>query len=64
MESKETAQTSTSQYVVSQRFGFGPRVGDAKQEPALNYQLKATPYIHKAITELPSTTEMLAHLAI
>ncbi|USD62834.1 DUF1800 domain-containing protein [Vibrio sp. SCSIO 43140] len=62
MESKETAQTSTSKYVVSQRFGFGPRVGDAKQEPALNDQLKATPYTHRAITELPSTTEMLAHL--
>ncbi len=36
MENKDTAQ-----YIVSQRFGFGPRVGDAKLEPSLNEQLKA-----------------------
>ncbi len=56
MENKDTAQ-----YIVSQRFGFGPRVGDAKLEPSLNEQLKAQAYTHKAISSLPSTDEMLAH---
>lgn len=55
-------KSQSAQYIVSQRFGFGPRVGDAKLAPSLNDQLKSQPYVTKAITSLPTTDELLAHM--
>ncbi|MBY6195608.1 DUF1800 family protein [Vibrio hangzhouensis] len=54
--------TDTSHYITAQRFGLGPRVGDAKPELIPKDQLKAPPYLHSTITDLPTTAEMLAHL--
>ncbi|MGR5175533.1 DUF1800 domain-containing protein [Vibrio mediterranei] len=54
--------TDTADYITAQRFGLGPRVGDAKPELHPKEQLKAQSYVHNAITELPTTIEMLAHL--
>ncbi|MGF1774093.1 DUF1800 domain-containing protein [Vibrio wakamikoensis] len=55
-------KSQSAQYIVSQRFGFGPRVGDAKLAASLNDQLKSQPYVNKAITSLPTTDELLAHM--
>ncbi|MGF1777103.1 DUF1800 domain-containing protein [Vibrio nomapromontoriensis] len=45
-----------------QRFGLGIRVGDASEPLSLAKQLQVDNDTHELIAELPSTSEMLAHM--